>query len=99
MEIMNGTHPEIRDLDKIYTDASDPKSKKEAIPYVKALADFSIVRLITSYSLHYLLPRVIDRFQGKTEDIVKGLKKITIVKETDIQMWENVQTIFHAIYL
>ena len=72
---MNGTQAEIRDLDKIYTDASDPKSKKEAIPYVKALADFSIVRLITSYPLHYLLPGVIDRFQGRQKTLSKDSKK------------------------
>ena len=75
------------------------RQRKKQYLTLKPWQIFSIVRLITLYSLHYVLPGVIDRFQGKTEDIVKAFKKITIVKETDIQMWENVETIFHAIYL
>ena len=73
---MNGTHPEIRDSDKIHTDGCDTKAKKEATSYIKSLADFLfIVGLITLYSLLYPLAGVTDSLQGRTVGIAKAYKK------------------------
>ena len=40
---MNGTHPEIRDLDKIRTDGLDPKAKKEQRPISKLCHIFRLL--------------------------------------------------------
>lgn len=78
---------------------SDPKAKKEAIPYVKALTDFFYCSFNYFVFTSLRIARSYWQISRKDRRHCQSIKKITIVKETDIQMWENVETIFHAIYL
>ena len=81
MEVMNGKHPEIRDLDKIHIDGCDLKPKKETTSYIKALTCFPfIIGLITLYSLFHLLAGLTDSLQGRIVSNLKVYKEKIIVR-------------------
>ena len=71
LEVMNGTHLELRSFTKIYTDGCVAKSKKDVTLLLNILTDFEfIVGIITLYRLMHPIAPVTKQLQKRAVDVI-----------------------------
>ena len=80
LEVVNGTHADINQLDETYSKGWSAKDKQEASSYLHALSNFNfIIGLISLYRFMHPFPGIIKKLQRRSIDVVKAFNKVESV--------------------
>ena len=72
-EIMNGTYPKNNDLDSVYKNGWDSKTKEDATSYLNVITKFEfLTSLVSLYQLLHPLVSITQNLQGRSIDIIKA---------------------------
>lgn len=95
LEVNNGTHPNLQDLEQIYANGWDLQYRKDVTSYPKGICDFSfIIGLLSLYTLLYPVHATTVRFQASSLHIMKAHEEISEVINDLIFMRTNIVSEF-----
>ena len=80
LEVMNGTHADINQLDETYSKGWSVKDKQETSSYLHVLSNFNfIIGLISLYRLMHPFTGITKRLQGRSIDVAKAFNEVESV--------------------
>ena len=99
LEVMNGMHADINQLDKMYSKGWSTKDKQEASSYLHALSNFNfIIGLISLYRLMHPFTGITKKLQGRSIDVVKAFNEVESVVNDLGAVRSNIDSEFDTIY-
>ena len=99
LEVMNGTHSDINQLDETYSKGWSAKYKQEASSYLHVLSNFNfIIGLISLYRLIHPFAEITKRLQGRSIDVVKAFIEVQPVEKDLSTVRSNIDREFDTIY-
>ena len=80
LEVMNGTHADINQLDETYSKGWSAKDKQETSSYLHVLSNFNfIIGLISLYRLMHPFTGITKRLQGRSIGVVEAFNEVESV--------------------
>ena len=99
LEVMNGTHSDINQLDETYSKGWSAKDKQEASSYLHLLSNFNfIIGLISLYRLMHPFTEITKRLQGRSIGVVKAFIEVQSVEKDLGAVRSNIDREFDTIY-
>ena len=99
LEVMNGTHANINQLDETYSQGWSAKDKQEASPYLYALSNFNfIIALISLYRLMHPSAGITKKLQGRSIDVAHAFNEVESVVNDLGAVRSNIDSEFDTIY-
>ena len=99
LEVVNGTHADINQLDETYSKGWGAKDKQEASSYLHALSNFNfIIGLISLYRLMHPFTGITKKLQGRSIDVVKAFNEVESVVNDLGAVRSNIDSEFDTIY-
>ena len=99
LEVMNGTHADINQLDKTYSKGWSAKDKQEASSYLHALSNFNfIIALISLYRLMHPSAGITKKLEGRSVDIAHAFNEVESVVNYLGAVRSNIDSEFDTIY-
>ena len=92
--MINDTHPEKDQFERLYIDGYDPKTKQEASSYLHAVAKFEfIIGLVSLYRLLHPFVGITQNLQGRSIDVVKAFNEVRGCIEDMEHVTENLAAV------
>ena len=99
LEVMNGTHAVINQLDETYLKGWSAKDKQEASSYLHALTNFNfIIGLISLYYAMHTFTGITKKLQGRSIDVLKAFNEVESVINDLGAVRSNIDSEFDTIY-
>ena len=99
LEVMNGTHADINQLDETYSKGWSTKDKQEASSYLHALSNFNFIIALTSlYRLMHPSAGITKKLQGRSIDVVHAFNEVESVVNDLGAVRSNIDSEFDTIY-
>ena len=99
LEVMNGTHSDINQLDETYSKGWSAKDKQEASSYLHALTNFNfIIGLISLYYAMHAFTGITKKLQGRSIDVLKAFNEVESVINDLGAVRSNIDSEFDTIY-
>ena len=99
LEVMNGTHAVINQLDETYLKGWSAKDKQEASSYLHALTNFNfIIGLISLYYAMHAFTEITKKLQGRSIDVVKAFNEVESVVNDLGAVRSNIDSEFDTTY-
>ena len=98
LEVMNGTHADINQLDETYSKGWSAKDKQETSSYLHVLSNFNfIIGLISLYRLMHPFTGITKRLQGRSIDVVEAFNEVESVVNDLGAVRSNIDSEFDTI--
>ena len=96
LEIINGTHTEMRSFEKKYTESWDYKAKREAMSLLNVVTSFEfIISFIRLCRFLHPLASITNRLQGRGVDIIEAYGDVSnVIKSTRKNIDKEFSVIF-----
>ena len=99
LEVMNGTHADINQLDETYSKGWSAKDKQETSSYLHVLSNFNfIIGLISLHRLIHPFTGITKRLQGRSIDVVEAFNEVESVVNDLGAVRSNIDTEFDTAY-
>ena len=99
LDVMNGTHADINQLDETFSRGWSAKDKQEASSYSHVLSNFNfIIALMPLYRLMYPSAGITKKLQGRSIDVVHAFNELESVVNDLGAVRSNIDSEFDTIY-
>ena len=99
LEVTNGTHADINQLNETYSKGLSAKDKQEASSYLHTLSNFSfIIAFISPYRLMHPSAGITKKLQGRSIDVDHTFNEVESVVNDLGVVRSNIDTEFDTIY-